>query len=246
MSITNTIDTDLIVLSYIEPSILTYIKTVNSDFYDLVKNILDNNKFVKLTKALINTPRFLENYFDHFNIDKTDLLNICVKHELNLDGLKWLHHIKKCEPNKKTFSSAALNGNLDTLKWMLDNNFPKDVWTFAYAAEKGNFHILKWMFENNFPKDEQTFAIIALNGNFDILKWMFDNHFPKNEKTFIFATYNGNLDILKWMFDNNFPKDEYAITCAIKIGKLDILKWMFHNNFPYSNSDLDILNHLLK
>ncbi len=55
MSITNTIDTDLIVLSYVEPSILAFMKTINLDFYNLIKDILGNNK-LKLTKALINTP----------------------------------------------------------------------------------------------------------------------------------------------------------------------------------------------
>ena len=194
MFITNTIDTDLIVLSYVEPSILAYIKTINSNFYSLINDVLDNNKF-KITKALINTPHFLENYFDNIEIDKTKLLTICVKNELNLDGLKWLFYIKKCNPNNFTFEYAAKNGNLDILKWMLDNNFPKDAETFMYAALNGkqsyneccsssrqsskdwplwtpcNFHILKWMFDNNFPKDEWTFSHAALNGNFEILKW---------------------------------------------------------------------------
>ncbi len=118
MIIINTMDTDLIVLSYIEPSILAYMKTINSNFYSLLNNILNNDNKFELTKALINTPHFLEDYFDDIHINKTKLLNLCVKNKLNLDGLKWLYYIKKCNPDKSTFSDAALNGNLDILKWM--------------------------------------------------------------------------------------------------------------------------------
>ncbi len=197
MSLTNTIDTDLIVLSYIEPSILAFMKTINLDFYNLINNILDMNKF-KLTKTLINTPHFLKNNLDNIKINNTQLLTICVKYELNLDGLKWLYYIKECEPNEWTFAYAALNGNSDILKWMFENNFPKNEITFAYAAENGNFEILKWMLENNFPKDEWTFKYAAKNGNLDILKWMFDNNFPKDEWTIMVAVGNYNFDIIKW------------------------------------------------
>ncbi len=253
MIITNTIDTDRIVLSYIEPSILAYTKTINSDFYNMIKYILNNNKF-KLTKTLINTPQFLENNFDNIKIDKTNLLTVCVKYELNLDGLKWLYYTKKCEPYNKTFEYAVENGNFDILKWMLENNFPKNESTFEYAVENGNLDILKWMLDNNFPKDERTFEYAAQNGNFDILKWMFENNFPKDEWTFTFAAKNGNLDILKWMFENNFSKDEWIFTFAAKNGNLDILKWMFNNNFPKNkstfayaveNSNLNILKWML-
>ncbi len=181
MIITNTIDTDLIVLSYVEPSILAYMKTINSDSYKLINNILDNNFIFKLTKALINTPHFLENNFD--NINKTDLLNTCVKNELNLDGLKRLHHIK-CEPNKRTFEYAARNGNFDILKWMFDNNFPKDEWTFACAAKYDNLDILKWMLDNKFPKDICAFGFAVQNGNLNNLKWMLHNNFPYHSSDF--------------------------------------------------------------
>ncbi len=267
MIITNTIDTDLIVLSYVEPSILAYMKTINSNLYNLIKdiNINNNNKF-KLTKALINTQHFLENNFDNILIHKTEILNICVQNKLNLDELKWLYYIKKCNPDNYTFENAAQNGNSDILKWMFDNNFPKNEDTFANAAKNGNLDILKWMLNNNFPKDEYTFAHAAQNGNFDILKWMLENNFPKNkytfacaaenddlyilkwmlennfpkdECTFEFAALNGNLDILKWMLKNNFPKNEWTFTYAVRNGNLDILKWMLHNKFPYYDNDYD-------
>ncbi len=274
MIITNTIDTDLIVLSYVEPSILAYMKTINSNLYNLIKdiNINNNNKF-KLTKALINTQHFLENNFDNILIHKTEILNICVQNKLNLDELKWLYYIKKCNPdnytfenaaqngnsdilkwmfdnnfpkNEDTFANAAKNGNLDILKWMLNNNFPKDEYTFACAAENDDLYILKWMLENNFPKDEDTFKYAARNGNLDILKWMLENNFPKDEYTFAYAAINGNLDILKWVLKNNFPKDEQVFEYASENGDFNILKWMLENNFPYLDNDFNSFIELCK
>ena len=64
------------------------------------------------------------------------------------------------------------------MKWMLQNDFPKDKWTFTYTAENGNLDNMKWMLQNDFPRDELTFMYAALNGNLDNMKWMLQNNFP--------------------------------------------------------------------
>src|SRR5258706_16296097 len=97
------------------------------------------------------------------------------------------------------FKLNAKYGNLDNLKWLLDNHFPFDEWTFAYAVERNNLDTLKWLLNNHFPFDEKTFAFATESGNLDTLKWLLDNHFPFSEKTFAFAAEHANLSTLKWL-----------------------------------------------
>jgi hypothetical protein len=51
---------------------------------------------------------------------------------------------------------CARNGNLDNMKWLLENNFEHDSKTFANAAENGNLDNMKWLLENNFEHDSET------------------------------------------------------------------------------------------
>ena len=44
-----------------------------------------------------------------------------------------------------------MNGNLENMKWMLQNDFPKDEYIFEYAAINGNLDNMNWMLRNNFP-----------------------------------------------------------------------------------------------
>ena len=206
ISFTNLLDTDMIVLSYIEPSYLAHIKTTNKYFYSTIAHYFSNKYELLITKDLICAHNFVKNNFNNFVEKEKWLLNKCIDYVLDLEDIKWLIS-KGLKPTYEAFTYAAKNGNLENMKWMLQNNFPKDIWTFAYAIINGNLENMKWMLHNNFPKDEETFARAAENGNLENMKWMLQNDFPKNEWTFKYAIKNGNFENMKWMIQNNFPYD---------------------------------------
>jgi hypothetical protein len=54
---------------------------------------------------------------------------------------------------------AAENGNLENMKWLLENKFPYDEYVFQRAAENGNLENMKWLLKNKFPYDKWTFII---------------------------------------------------------------------------------------
>jgi len=57
---------------------------------------------------------------------------------------------------------------------------PYDKWTFAYAAKNGNIENMKWLLENKFPYDECTFKYAVENINLENIKWLLENNFPYN------------------------------------------------------------------
>ena len=236
ISFTNLLDTDLVILTYIDASYLAYIKTINKYIYSTVTQYFPNKCELSITKDLICTPYFVKNNFNNFVKKEKWLLNKCIEYGFDLEGIKWLIS-KGCKPNNDTFAYAVRNGNLENMKWMLQNNFPKDRWTFARAAQNGNLENMKWMLQSDFSKDKWTFAFAADNGNLENMKWMLQNNFPKNMSTFEFAAKNGNLENMKWMLHNDFPKDTWTFACAALNGNLENMKWMIQNNFPYNTDD---------
>ena len=80
------------------------------------------------------------------------------KHVINkkttyyLGNIEMFEYIKNNYRNVKftsdTFAYAALNGNLENMKWLKENGCYWDEWTFMYAAKNGNLENMKWLKEN--------------------------------------------------------------------------------------------------
>jgi hypothetical protein len=53
-----------------------------------------------------------------------------------LELLKWAREEKKCEWDEETINIAALQGNMEMVKYCVANECPIDEWACAYAAQK--------------------------------------------------------------------------------------------------------------
>ena len=82
---------------------------------------------------------------------------------------------QRCKWGFFTCSYAALNGNLDLLKWARENGCEWDSWTCSNAALNGHLDVLKWARENGCQWDYMTCSNAALNGHLDVLKWAIEN-----------------------------------------------------------------------
>ena len=66
ISFTNLLDTDLIILAYIDASYLAYIKTINKYIYLAITQYFPNKCVLPITKDLICTHNFVKNNFNNF------------------------------------------------------------------------------------------------------------------------------------------------------------------------------------
>jgi hypothetical protein len=55
-----------------------------------------------------------------------------------------------------------LNGNLENMKWLLENNFVHDYLTFAITVAHRNLDNMKWFLENKFEHNNLTFFILLI------------------------------------------------------------------------------------
>ena len=80
ISFTNLIDTDLIILTYIDASYLAYIKTTNKYIYSTITHYFPNKCELPITKDLICTHNFVRNNFNNFIEKENWLLNKCIEY----------------------------------------------------------------------------------------------------------------------------------------------------------------------
>ena len=125
---------------------------------------------------------------------------------------------------------AALGGNLDNMKWLIEHNCPLDERTFAYAAQNGNLDNMKWLKKENCPWDTDTFAEAARNGNLNNMEWLKQNGCHWNESAFENAARFGNLNNMKWLKQNGCPWDTNTFEAAAENGSLNNMKWLHEQN----------------
>ena len=84
------------------------------------------------------------------------------------DNIEIMEYLKShsCPTGHLTTSrSAAKNGALNNLKWLLKNGFSmKDRSIFYSAIESGSLDVLKWLKENESPIDKGTMYLSLSSG----------------------------------------------------------------------------------
>ena len=143
--------------------------------------------------------------------------------------------------NRGMFSHAAKNGNIEVLKWLLDEGCDFEEHAFTMAAGTGNLEFMKWLLEVYkclYPDKEDcepftthTFEMAAENGNIEVMKWLRDKC-NWDRFTIIRAAENGNLENMKWLVKEGCDFNDYEIfSNAAKNGNLENMKWLKTEGF---------------
>ncbi|KKN06944.1 hypothetical protein LCGC14_1072230, partial [marine sediment metagenome] len=74
------------------------------------------------------------------------------------------------------FYIAALQGNLDNMKWLKRNGYPCNTWTFKAATINGNLDNIKWLKENGCDVIEYQSSLVESD----------DDYFPSSDDEFSF------------------------------------------------------------
>ena len=141
----------------------------------------------------------------------------------NLELLKWVREVKKCEWHEKAITAAAARGNLEMLKYCFSNNCPCDEEeSCKQAAAKGHLDCLRFLFDKVEPSrdtEKEAAEQAACKGHVDILKY-----FVEERKTSDAAKYdcvgsaamNGQLDCLKYLVEEaKVPLNDWRyVACA--------------------------------
>ena len=204
------------------------LENINQDIFITILNFLSYNNIYAIketNKYLYFIIKLFEEYYQTKTIDfvilkQPDINYICSSENL----FKWA----KCHPyfyNNKLPLILAKNGNLNMLKYILDNGCEYDQEIY-YEAAKNSFdgmEIIKWCYKNNFKPNERALQGACEEGNLKVVKWMNKKKFPFNENACNMAAYYNHLDILKFLFKEGYPWNKSIYEYASQKGNIHIL-----------------------
>ena len=150
-----------------------------------------------------------------------------------LELLKWAREEKECEWNSRTINRAAVQGNLEMVKYCVANECPIDESACAAAAIGGHLEVLKYLREEaKVPWDRHTAYWAALNGHLHILEYLVERKFDKYEVYACkYAAENGHFDCLKYLHETaKAPWDYMAVRKAHENNHPECLQYLLDNN----------------
>jgi hypothetical protein len=89
----------------------------------------------------------------------------------NLELLRWVREVKECDWDYRTSGTAAFLGNLEMLKYCVENGCEVHEGTCVTAARKGHLECLKYLRSKNCPWKASTVYYARKNNHIDCLKY---------------------------------------------------------------------------
>ena len=93
----------------------------------------------------------------------------------DLKLLRWVREEKECAWNFRTSGQAAMQGNLDMLKYCCENGCEVHEGTCGTAARNGHLACLEYLRSKNCPLDERTCEAAQENEHIDVLAYAVKN-----------------------------------------------------------------------
>jgi hypothetical protein len=152
-----------------------------------------------------------------------------------LELLKWAREEKECEWDEETINVAALQGNMEMVKYCVANECPMDGRACANAAFNGHLEVIKYLHEEaKAPWDWRTAAWAADNGHLHILEYLVERKYDKYDEDVCWgAAKNGHLNCLKYLRETaKAPWDFRAVRDAHYYKHPECLQYLLDNNCP--------------
>ena len=102
----------------------------------------------------------------------------CVAETKDLKLLRWVREEKECAWDFMTSGEALRKGNLDILKYCVENGCEVHEGTCAEAALNGHLALLEYLRSKNCPWDDRTCEAAHKNEHIDVLTYAVRNKCP--------------------------------------------------------------------
>jgi len=152
-----------------------------------------------------------------------------------LELLKWAREEKKCKWGAGTVIKAALQGNLEMVKYCVANKCPMDDYACAHAAKYGHLECLKYLHEEvKAPWNSYTAAAAAQKGHLHILEYLVERKYDQfDDYVCRRAAEKGHLDCLKFLHETaKAPWNERAVWAARHHNHSECLRYLLDNDCP--------------
>ena len=142
-------------------------------------------------------------------------------------------------------SSAAKNGNLECLKYAHENGGTFNENTFQIALENNKHNCIKYLVENDCPRDQYVSIMAATYCDLETIEYLCKNKIVKIDVEIIkHSIHNKKTAVCKYFLDIGYPITyNIMIECA-KYDKVNYLKYFQTNH--YMTIDQEIFETIIK
>jgi len=167
-------------------------------FYDLCRaskevvirskiELNNERRYVEKVKSMQELALAWDNYRfgeeDMFGLEMTQE-NFCARlaGTNNLDFLKWAREVKQCAWDECPIIVAARLGNLEMVKYCVENDCPMSMGACSRAASGGHLDALKYLRERDCPWDWCTCLYAHYYNQIDCLNYAIEHECPGFEQ----------------------------------------------------------------
>jgi len=198
-------------------------KNINNINFKQMMNDFPNFSLINELMLLTSQVRYK---LINFAAEK-DYLSL-IKYARNI-GINW---------NEKSCSTAAKYGNLNCLKYLIENDCPYDFEKIIFKVVKyGHLKCLIYLYEKGIEFPDNIFYIAIKYDKLDCLKYVLNKKCEYKENGCEVAASYGNLDILVYLHERGFILNRKTCIESAKNGFLDCLKYSIKNCIDKENLD---------
>ena len=156
-----------------------------------------------------------------------------------LEFLKWAREVKKCKWDERTIDVAADEGNLEMLKYCLENSCPVPEDLFRSV---GHLDVLKFLIdEKKFEYDVlEVMTRAGYKGHLDILKYLIEDKKHTDDRSkiasFLASIRSGHLDCVKYFVEEMKMSEVFPVSLPLSMARFferrDVLSYLREKDFP--------------
>lgn len=133
----------------------------------------------------------------------------------------------------KMCQDACIDGNLEIIRWAIDNACPFSLERCHYLAVVHNhLTILQWALSHGYKATDYTCILACRYGHLTTLIWAKNNGAPLSIYCIKYAITGNRLDILEWLYKNGCELTYFAYMYAIDSNNPNIWEWLYENSCP--------------
>jgi ankyrin repeat protein len=153
--------------------------------------------------------------------------------------------------NLSMLKAAVSSGNLDTVKYIFDNEVICDAWeniVMKLACTKGYLEIVEYLYDRDIYPSSWSLENAVINGHLDVVKYIYELELDLEYgvlDVFEKAVENGHLDVVKYLYVSDALEADTVsnlniIHTAALNGHLNVVQYLYENGVRF-NYDTDIL-----
>jgi Ankyrin repeats (3 copies) len=121
---------------------------------------------------------------------------------------------------------AALGGNMEIVKLMIEKGSTDFNWAMRYAAEGGNMEIVKLMIEKGAIGFNSAMLDASEGGHMEIVKLMMEKGATYFDWAMARAAEGGHMEIVKFMIKKEAKEFNWAMASAAYGGQMEIVDYL--------------------